>query len=228
MKVQFSEELAYWIGAAQSDGSLKSYLKKTTGYVDVRISFGVKAKSLPMVQKFQRISEKVFNRHTKIWKGKNGIWYHNLAAKSLLSVFDDLDIKFKDPPRPPKWILENPKYFGAYLAGVIDGDGCIWKVKYRSSKKPIEYRIKITSGKEQRDLADAIRKRLCCTVRIVLIKGVSVLDGRIIRGSGYNLEFNISSKNLNFLKQFVLPHLAVKHKRERLENYIALKMARIV
>jgi hypothetical protein len=70
MSIQLNEDLAYWIGATQSDGSLKSYVDKR-GYNDIRISFGVSTKSLPMIEKFQKLSLKIFNRRTGIWKEKN-------------------------------------------------------------------------------------------------------------------------------------------------------------
>jgi len=227
--VKPSSNLAYWIGSVQSDGSFKSYINKKTGKIkDVRISFGVSTKSLPMLKKVQKLSILLFNRKSGIWKErKRDLWDYHICVKSLLHLFDKLDIKFKDPPRPPKWCLDEPNFFGAYLAGLIDGDGCIW-LTIDKKYKTLVCRAKITSRLEQKELAEAIKEKLNCSLRIIPVKSTSILNGRLICGRGFNLEFLFSSKNLKFLERFIMPHLTIKHKKKRLEKYISHRLAAVV
>jgi hypothetical protein len=221
-----SEELGYWVGVAQSDGCLKRYFNKRRNYTDVRISLHVATKSLPMVKKFQEISSKLFDRHGKIWKenkGKNwrfqDEWEHHIAVKKLLKTFKELDIIFGDPPKPPKWCLENIQIFGSYLAGLLDGDGSIWLTKSKH-KKSVECRVKITSSDAQEELKNAISKMLNCCVRLIPRLYEGFIDGRKISGGGYDLEFLISSKNLKVIKEFVFPHITIEHKKKKIQSFI--------
>jgi hypothetical protein len=221
MKIQTSEELAYWIGVVQSDGSFKKYLKKDRGRFRYEISLGVSHQSLPMLKKFQKLSKKIFNRNAKIFKLRNkNRWDFAIGIQSLLDTFKNLDIKFSDPPVPTKWVTENLLLFGAYLAGIIDGDGSI-RIK---RKKYPQCMVKITSGKSQNELANSIRNFLNCAVSITPYRGDRMLNGKIITGKWYELEFLVSSKNYKFVSSYILPNLTIVHKKEILEECIAEKL----
>ena len=99
MKEYETTEFAYWIGLVQSDGSFrkKRYGRKTS-YL---ICFAVKDKIL--VESFQKISADFLNRHAKIFNRRNrDIWFCEIGVARLLNLFKSLDIKFSDPPTPPK------------------------------------------------------------------------------------------------------------------------------
>lgn len=134
----------------------------------------------------------------------------------MLNTFSKLNIEFGDPPTPPNWVLRNSGLFGAYLAGIIDGDGSIRAInKYRP-----QMRIKVTSGKTQSELAKVIKERFSCWVKITKREKDSILKGRKIHGKFYELEFNVSGKNYKFIYKYILPHLALQYKKERLQSFI--------
>jgi len=217
MKIEASEELAYWMGVVQSDGCfsiINRKYRKESGY---GISLGVGKKSLPMLYKFKELCKILFNRDSKINKSKNReSWNFKIGVKRLLPQFENLDISFKDPPKPPNLCINNPELFGAYLAGIIDGDGSI-RIK---RKKYPQCMIKITSGKSQNELAEFIRRFLTCAVSITFFEEERILNERVIHGKWYELEFLTSSKNYKFIKMHVLPNLTIPHKKERLKEYI--------
>lgn len=218
IKVEPSEELGYWIGIVQTDGSFKQYTDHD-GNRQFIISFCVSTKSLPMVQKFKELSSKIFNRHCNLNQDrKRPSWYCGIGVTRLLKLFEKLEIKFGDPPVPPKWILENQNYFGAYLAGVIDGDGCVY---FNKGLNRIQNRIQITSGHMPIQLANAIRQKLNCGVSIQDGKERTFhLNGRYFNGKSFDLVFNVSGKNVEFMKRYVLNYVQILHKRERLEQFV--------
>lgn len=211
-----SEELAYWVGVAQSDGCLKFYKNKNTGIVDARVSLHVAEKSVPMSLEFQRVSSNILGRHSKIWKGRGHLYYFHIGVRKILDSLMGLDIRFGDPPTPPSWCLQRLDYFGAYIAGVIDGDGMVKIIGHRYP----QCKIKITSGVEQKDLARCIMNMFGCWVGIYERRHTSMIGERLVSGHGYELEFYVSRKNMASFANFVLPHLELKHKRDKLENYI--------
>ena len=115
-----SEELAYWLGVAQSDGSLVKYLRKGRTEPNYKISLEVAKNSMPMITKFTELSKELFRRKSAIWKTKRGGFSMHIGITGLIEIFKDLDMIFKDPPKPPYW-CSGGKLFGAYLAGLIDG-----------------------------------------------------------------------------------------------------------
>ncbi len=136
---------------------------------------------------------------------------------SLLELFDLLDIKFGDPPRPHKWVVSEYRFFGAYLAGIIDGDGT---VTIRKSKYP-QCSIKISSGEKQLELVDDIRKLLKCSVWIISREGRHMLGDRIFDSQWVDLEFLVSSKTYQFFEKFVLPFIQLGYKKSKIESYIS-------
>lgn len=213
-----SKKLAYWVGVVQSDGYLKKYRNKISGNVACSLSFDVSESSLPMLKKFQELSSELFNRNASIFKRRTRyMWTYHIGVNNLLSVFERLDIHLGRRPEPPAWCIKDPRFFGAYLAGLIDGDGDI-RVKRKRYPQCV---IRITSGREQLELANAIGKILRCSVAVIFRRRERILKGRKIRGTWYKAEFYVSSKNHKFVKQFVLPHLMLLYKKEKLQAFIA-------
>lgn len=203
MQVQPSVELAYWVGVVQSDGCLNIYTDKKTNKINYRISVDVERKSLLMLKKFQDISNKILNCKIAIYECNNNVFKCTLGAKRLLELFKKLDIEISDPPAPPFWTLNKNDFFGAYLAGLLDGDGSI-NILEKTSKG----RIRIFSKNRQNELLLAIKKILHCGCNTNLYGGC------------YHLEFKISSKNYKFLKNFVVSYLEILRKKEKLVNFI--------
>lgn len=212
-----SENLSYWVGVVQSDGCLKTYFDKSKSNLKHLISFNVAKKSLPMLEKFRDISDTTFNRNAKIFKMHySEIWNFRISVKELLETFEQLNISFGDPPRPPNWTLSNYSYFGAYLAGLIDGDG---DIRIKRKKYP-QCVIRISGGHNQHELKKAIEKIINCSVSITERGRVSRINERLIVGKSFNLEFYVSKKNIVFIEKFVIPHITINHKRDKLQNYI--------
>ncbi len=216
--VRPSSELAYWIGVVQTDGSLYKYSEKGRRMVRHMISFEVSKNSLPMLIKFKELSELIFKRKSGIWRTKRSSFAFHIRVTALIETFKSLDIKFKDPPRPSLWIVEKPEFLGAYLSGVIDGDG---DVRIKRQKYP-QCAIRISSGHTQTKLQDVLEKKLKCGTSISKVCKKSYLSGRVIEGSAYSLEFLVSSKTYEFFKEFILPYIQLNYKKMIIKEYIKL------
>ncbi len=225
IKVEPSEDLAYWVGAVQSDGCLTKYTVKRDKYRDKReirieLSFHISSKSLPMLEKFKDVSEKIFDRHAQIWKvsGREEYRFH-ITVKRLLPLFKLLDITLSSPFfTPPKWAFQEFRFFGAYLAGLIDGDG---DIAVKRPKYP-QCAITISSGSFQDILSKSITKILGCFVHQAKDFRISIMKdtGQIIRGTRHRLAFYVSSKTSRFILDFVTPHLQLEYKKKKLEEFI--------
>jgi len=216
LEIEPSEELAYWVGVLQSDGCLttRNYRdRKSQKIVKVEVA----PKSLEMVKKFSQLSELLFTRKAKIFKLSSGKFKFSIGASQLIEIFEKLDIDAKDPPRPPFWVLDNYPKFGAYLAGLIDGDG---DIRIKRPEYP-QCALRITSGGVQTSLKKAIKELLKCGVSITYRSGTSMLDGRKIEGKWYDLEFVVSRKTRDFLEKFVLPKMTIKHKVQKLSEFLS-------
>lgn len=223
-EVKPSEKLAYWIGVAQSDGHFKKYLVKSRNYEDLSLSLGVGRNSLPMIQKFQELSSKIFNRHSKIWKeNKREIWDYHIGIKKLLNIFSQLGIIFNGLFIPPKWTMNNPDFFGAYLGGIIDGDGDI-RIKRKKYPQCI---VRITSGFKQDLLKTYVKKFLNCSVSETKRSKRSYLAKYNLHffGSWFAFEFLISKKNLEFVFNRIVPHINLTYKKQKILDFIKTRYA---
>tara|TARA_Y100000310_G_scaffold343314_1_gene450351 strand:- start:434 stop:1096 length:663 start_codon:yes stop_codon:yes gene_type:complete len=213
-----SKELAYWIGVAQSDGCFRNYFEKRGNKLIERykLQLGVREKSLPMLEKFRGISQELFGTtgNTSINRKRTTVF--EIKIKRFLKDFKELDIDFYDPPNPPNWCEDNYKYFCAYLAGIIDGDGDI-----RISR--IEYpmcAVRITSSKEQKKLRKSIIKNLSCGCSQRNLSRESIIEGRKVHGKYSVIEFYISPKNFKIIQEFLVKELSLEYKRNKLIEYI--------
>ena len=215
--VKPSEELAYLVGVMQGDGCLYKYKdgKKKKQYTRIVLMLG--AKDIEMVKTARDIFAKLFEREIRICKKSTGIFDFHASVKTLLPTFKELDIDFKDPPKPPVWSKVDVKFFGPYLAGlIIDADGT---VAITRPKYP-QCRIRITSGHQQIELEKVVESILGCCVAVYKIKKFSKKWG--VWGSGFDLDFVLSSKIILKFTKYVLPHIQIPRKRERIIKYLEL------
>lgn len=207
--------LAYWLNVVQTDGFLYKKRDKNRRKLYVEVTVG--KKSLPMLNKFTQFSNDLFGLHPKIFHDKNrGMYMFRIGVTKLQKFLEDNSLYFLDPPEPPDWIFKNETYFGAYLAGVIDGDGNV-RIKRKSYPQCI---IRITSGKPQNVLRDHIVRNLGCKASICKRSRISFLNGRKISGTWFDLEFYVSKKNIKFIRLFIIPHITIDHKRNNLQKFI--------
>ena len=216
--MEASKDLAYWIGVAQSDGHYKIYNERRGDKLIERhiIQLGVSISSLPMLKKFEIISQKIFGTSGNYCIDKRKKNRFEIKIKRFLDIIKKLDINFSDPPNPPLWCLKNMEFFGAYLAGVIDGDGDI-----RISRPQFpQCAIRITSGKEQKELRNIIITILKCGCNHRKKVQQSEIDGREFIGTCHVIEFYVTPKNVEVIKKYVFPEISLIHKRDKLREYI--------
>ena len=210
-----TEELAYWLGIVQTDGCYNEYFDKKKNRVVYRIIMNV-TKSLPMLVKFQEINRKLFNRKSNIYKKTTGSYESKIYVKEYLDEFNKMDFHFKDISKIPSWITENLEYFGAYVAGIIDGDG---HILIRRPACP-QCLVSITSGIKPEELKKIVMHKFNCSVNITTEEGISFISGREIVGHWHTLEFYISSKNSNLIEKYILPWIIMPHKKEKIERFL--------
>ncbi len=212
-------DLAYWLGALHSDGKRTSYISKKNGndFRVFEISLAVGEKSLPMLERFAENFDSSLGRKLKIHRFSDGRYKVGTSVKCLLEPLENLEIRFRDMTIP-LWISQNPFLFGTYLAGVIDGDGDIRSRGY--SRKTPQCCIRISNGKPNYALRNAIQMNMNCKVSMYWQSKSHVYYGRIIRGSWWTIEFVVSKKNVDWLKNYLLPRIAIPHKRLKLEKYL--------
>lgn len=205
------KQFAYWVGLTQSDGSLSS---RKNGFVS--LAFAVNDKVL--AELFRDVCNTYFNKALNVSQRSDGRWCCGMGVNKLLKMFESLGLEFRDPQRPPSWISRSDNLFGAYLAGIIDGDG---NVRIKRPKYP-QCVIRITSGHEQTELSNSISKTMKCGVSITKRHRVAFYksENRLIDGTWYDLEFLVSSKNMSFMKSFVLPYVLLESKHRKIKNYI--------
>ncbi len=219
-----SADLAYWIGVVQTDGYFKKTYYKKRRLFRYQICLSVGYKSLPMLEKFKRISHEIFGVKTTVWDNKKtNIVQYQFGCKDLLPIFGSLSIDFSDPPKPPQWILDEKGYFGSYLAGVIDGDG---DVRLHRSEYP-QCSVRVTSGSPAFLLQKAIINQMSVGVSKSICHNSSIYQGRLIEGTSYKIEFYISPKNFFYFKNFVLDHMALNYKKSMIKNYIKKRESQI-
>ncbi|MFC1698184.1 LAGLIDADG family homing endonuclease [Nanoarchaeota archaeon] len=219
-----SNDMAYWIGVAQSDAYFKRQFVKSIGVLRYQIALRVGEKSLPMQKKFEQISQKLFNIKGSNFKTLNEnifpAYEYSFGCKNLLPVFRKLNINFIEPI-PPDWILNSPKLFGAYLAGIIDGDGDV----RISNKKYPQCKIRISNKNKPIQLIESLKKILKCGVNNHIRIKESKLAERKFIGRCSITEFSISKKNYQYLYENVINHLALIYKKDKIMDSIWMKRA---
>ena len=219
LEIEPSEDLAYWVGVAQSDGCLTRYTKKD----DVRsqLIIGVCQKSLPMLERFREISRKLLDRDSKIWRIRKERIFH-IGIKSLLEKFRESGIILSPLFIPPIWTIGKPRYFGAYLAGLIDGDG---DIRIKRPKYP-QCQIRICTGIWQEILQKQLVAIGLSTSQYKRHQEKFVKSlGRIIKGSWIELEFGVTKKSRIFIQDYVVPQITLIYKKEKLLSFIEKKYA---
>jgi hypothetical protein len=187
-------DFAYWVGVAQSDGYFKKITHKKTKVIRYFISLRIGLKSIPMQNKFIEISQKILKIKGCKSYYKNGEGFdqfdYQFGCKNLLLLFKQLKLNFSQLI-PNKFIIKNKKMFGAYLAGIIDGDG---DVRLKRPQYP-QCIIRITSSKKPIELMKNIKLILKCGINSSKHEQISTILNRTFNSSSYRTEFSVSPKN---------------------------------
>lgn len=214
------EDLAYFVGVLHTDGCICTYrFRNETRH---RYYLDVGKKSMPMLEKINDVFHEEFGRTLKIrkklHKNENPTFLIEVGIANLRGEFARLKI---DKENLAPWIKSNQRFFCAYLAGVIDGDGDI------SIKRPQypQCRVRITAGKELSELMQLIRQHLkcACSLERIIVSTHNLPRAKIKFGVGYQHCFYLSWKNMGVFKKFVLPHIQIKHKRRKLLDFYKIR-----
>lgn len=200
--MKIDQEIAYFIGVLHSDAHIYNFFNKKENNMRNRLLLQIAPKSLPMATKFKQVLHTKFGRKVNIRKLPNKQAYKIQASINLIYPI----LKYWEKYNLPLEIKRDNKLFGAYLAGLIDGDGY---VKYKKIKgKIFACQIKIASKEPLEEIASLIKTHLNCKVHYEKDKNK--------RGTGHNTCFLISSKNYQYLLENVEPHLTIPYKKERI------------
>lgn len=207
--MNFDEKGAYWLGLVHADGFISKYMIKGK----TKCELGLETISEILIKEFQK-GLKIFGRNVSILKTKRNTYKCKISAKSIENVLSSMNITLREQQyKPTNFICKNERLFGAYLAGVIDGDGDI-RIK-RKMTYP-QCAIRITSGSIQPKLRNLIAQNMRCSVaerhRIVFRNNKKM--------QWYELEFLISPKNMVFIKNYVLPNIKLPYKKGRIQDFI--------
>jgi len=199
------KDLAYMIGAINSDGCIYFFNNKKRNMIIARLEFTIGAKSMPMLEKVQDVLLEHFKKRTTIQvrNYKNSYALHTSINRHLTAFLSWEDYKI------PAEIKSDAYLFGAYLAGLIDGDGYV-KTKHNIDRKRPQSVIKIASDRPLEGISTLIQKYAACKVHFEHNK----------KNKGVQTCFYVTKKNAKFLKDCVLPNLAITHKIEALSNML--------
>ena len=112
--------------------------------------------------------------------------------------------------------MEDCAFFGAYLAGVIDGDGDI-RLKIPQYPQCV---IRINSGFYAENLLYSLKSKLNINTSILKQYNENTYEDRKISGYSYGLEFCVSSKNCDFFERYVLDNMSLFYKKDKITNHI--------
>ena len=210
-------EFAYWLGLTHSDCAFSRWINKNGKYQN---ELHMEVKSEILIKEFQK-GLAFINRFPDYFKTKRNVFTCKSPVNSILPLLKSINLFPKHKFVPPNFISTDKALFGAYLAGIIDGDG---NVRVKRKKYP-QCAIRITSSSEQVLLTNLIKKFLNCSVSNTNVSDERYFEkeNRIIRGSWNVLEFLISSKNFSFFLYYVLPYIKLRYKKEIIENFIKKK-----
>jgi len=193
-------------------------MKRNKIYKRTDIGVHVGIKSIPMLKEFRKTLREVYGRDLTIHTLRDGTIDIHTSVNKLLKRFGKEGIA---KTGIPAWVSNYEANFGAYLAGVIDGDG---DVRIKRMQSP-QYVIRITDDKKNKKLISIIEKFMKCGVSVTKRYGISVFrDGRIVEGRWHETEFCISRKNVLFIKNCILPHIRIVHKKNRIREGVHEKL----
>ena len=208
--MEFDENFSYWLGLVHADGFITKYVIK--GKNQTKYEFGLETISDVLIKEFCS-GLKHLGRHVSILKTKRNTYKCKVSANSIVDTLASLNIKLREGKyNPPESVGKNDRLFGAYLAGVIDGDGDI-RIKRKTYPQCM---IRISSGSLQPSLNKLINQKMNCAVSETF-REVN-RKGKIMRW--YELEFLISRKNIGFISNFVLTHIKLTYKKDKIKKFI--------
>lgn len=203
--MKIDKELAYFIGVLHSDGCIYRFEDKERKRVSMRLNLTIASKSLPMAYEFQRILSSKFSRVVNVRKVPNKNSY--VIQTSINRLYPTLKnwINYALPQE----IKSNVTLFGAYLGGLIDGDGHV-KLKNNKDRKLKQVLVSITGPVKILNVKECIERFTNSKVNFSKVKGANCFE----------TYFYVTYKNSEFLFKRVMPHIQMSYKNERLRSHI--------
>lgn len=221
IKIQPSNELAYWIGLVHADGRFSKWMRKS-GKQEIELHMESKSESL--IKEFQK-GLAFINRFPRYhYRAKRNVFTCKASVKSIFLLLQSLNLAMPKHKFVAPFFIRNGRIlFGSYLAGIIDGDG---DVRIKRIKYP-QCVVRITSKFKETMLIDLIKQFLNCSVSNIKRSGKRYLrkEDRFIVGTWNSIEFLVSSKNFGFFLSFILPNMKLGYKKEKILVYIESKCA---
>ncbi len=198
-ELTIDSELAYFIGVLHSDGCIYIFNDKKQNKKKIRLSLGVAQRSLPMAITFQRILFEKFNKKVNVRKVPNKNLYSiQTSINRVANIFQNWNSNL------PETIKSNKSLFGAYLAGLIDGDGTI-HLKNNKDRKLKQLRIEICGPEKLIEVKLLIERYTKSKVHFVKYRNRNC----------YDTAFYVTYKNLIFLEENVFPHIMLTYKKDK-------------
>ena len=203
------KNIAYFIGVLHSDGCIYFFNNKKRNQKNIRLILGVGKKSIPMALKFKKILALYFNREINLRKiPKKDSYVICTSINRIWHIFKEWH-----KGNIPGNIKDDYLLFGAYLAGLIDGDGHI-KIKHNTKDRIIpQCVVRITSDHPLKDVKQLIEKHIGCKSHFVYDR----------RSKAVETCFYISKKSIDFTKKHIYPHLVMPYKKEKLNEFFEMK-----
>ena len=205
-------DLFWWTGATHADG----YIPKADGRIK-EIRLRVSEPSLQMLIKWRSILDAITEKRHRIavenmYDRRYARSYEQYVVREssrygLARIVEVLAERELNPLafEVPALCSYNDELGAAYLAGVIDGDGCI-QLRKSSDGYRLEKLLKIASDK--RAPLEAIR---------TLLRSLGLPDGYITDYANHSDLWVYLNKHAQaWSRQFMLAHLAIGRKRDKL------------
>ena len=207
--IKINKDIAYFIGVLHSDGYIYIFNDKRRNRNQIRLGLEIGTKSITMALKFKKILQDYFGKYVHLRQRPNRT---TLNLQTSINKFWDVFRNWNDGKLPDD-IQGNKALFGAYLAGLIDGDGHI-KIKNNIKDRLIpQCVVKIASNRPLEDAKNLIEFHINCKVHFEF-KNI---------GKGVNTCFYVSKKNIEFFKNYIYPNMVMPNKLNRLQNFFKLK-----
>ncbi|NUN11618.1 hypothetical protein HUU53_03150 [Candidatus Micrarchaeota archaeon] len=195
----------WWLGVLHSDGYV--YLKNN----EIReIRLRVSKSSLPMLLKWKKVLDKLVSKEHKLLEEKmydsrsNRHYVQYLVREGSKTSIKKLTFIFESyliDKKVPSAILSNSTLSGAYLAGIIDGDGCI-QIRKSFKDNRNEKLLKLTL--QEIELIEGIRQ---------LVSKVGLSRGYVTKYDNYfDLWIYLNKKWLFWSKKHLLKALTIRRK----------------
>lgn len=150
-KVPFNENLAEFIGAVLGDGNICFYKtnrkERKVGVYHIRIAGDLKKDKDYHLNYLGNLCKSLFNlKVNEILHRRQNERFLDIKSKELVNFFIDMGLKagdkIKNNTTIPSWIFDNTRFLRVCVRGLIDTDGCIFRM---SKRDPNLIRIKFTN-----------------------------------------------------------------------------------